>query len=343
MDALLGKDFKTAKFKSLVELVSLRIAVWEKQHHLRCMQAQSDVVALLKLGHQESALLLVELVITEQNMLDAYSMIENFCNLLVERVVLIESKRECPDELKEAISSLIFAASKCGEMQDLEKISSMFVKRYGKEFASNAVVLCNNCGVSPKIVLKLSTHRPNTERKLTMLKEIAVANGIDLHHEGDRDQSQTVTQDTNEKQLIPHESANKDGQEHCIDHLSTERKQGEKIHEQVMERWKYKNFKAAAQAAYKLAAHAAVAAKAALELLQPLDGDHDHPRKSNEKKYETQFDDQPSKSGISIQGYGNSERKNDLERGIFYAKVIPSSSPRHEKTETNTGGHLKED
>lgn len=216
MDALLGKGFKTAKFKRLVELVSSRIAVIEKQHRLRCMQAQSDVVALLKLGHQESALLRVtspsppplslsilslpvshklcgvftiiifqvELVITEQNTLDAYSMIENFCNLLEERVVQLENNRffiafysesdsgvsqkhfefyiimftfnvhrECPDELKEAISSLIFAASKCGELQDLQKISGMFAKRFGKEFAINAVDLCNNCGVCPKVEL----------------------------------------------------------------------------------------------------------------------------------------------------------------------------------------------
>lgn len=286
MDALLGKGFKTAKFKRLVELVSSRIAVLEKQHRLRCMQAQSDVVALLKLGHQESALLRVtspsppplsqsilslpvshklcgvftiiifqvELVITEQNTLDAYSMIENFCNLLEERVVQLENNRffiafysesdsgvsknhfefyiimftfnvhrECPDELKEAISSLIFAASKCGELQDLKNISGMFSKRFGKEFAANAVDLCNNCGVCPKvelvyyvivtfayfliicflfsnliiyvfykIVSKLSTHRPNTERKLEMLKEIALANGIDLHCERDQDRSHTV-------------------------------------------------------------------------------------------------------------------------------------------------------
>lgn len=123
-------------------------------------------------------------------MLDAYAMIENFCNLLVERVVLIENNRflfalcsiqiswlakmsptylnifmflllhvnvhrECPDELKEAVSSLIFAASKCGEFQDLEKIRSMFTKRFGKEFANNAVDLCNNSGVCPKVELDL--------------------------------------------------------------------------------------------------------------------------------------------------------------------------------------------
>ena len=70
-------------------------------------------------------------------------------------ILLLNLDRECPDELKEAISSLIFAASKCGEFQELAKISSMLTKRFGKEFATNAVDLCNNCGVCPKVELDL--------------------------------------------------------------------------------------------------------------------------------------------------------------------------------------------
>lgn len=135
----------------------------------------------------------------------------------------------------------------------------------------------------------------------------------------------------------------KDCHEHRAGRLSTEKKQDEKSQEQVMERSKYKNFKAAAQAAYKLAAHAAVAARAAVELSQDLDRDHDDPRKPTGDRHLTHFDDQPSKSGTSIQEDENSEIENGLERGKLYSKVIPTSSPKHEKMVTNSGGHLKED
>lgn len=57
----------------------------------------------------------------------------------------------CPEELKEAISSLIFAASRCGEFPELQKIREIFTLKYGKEFAARAVELRNNCGVSPKV------------------------------------------------------------------------------------------------------------------------------------------------------------------------------------------------
>lgn len=59
--------------------------------------------------------------------------------------------RECPTELKEAISTLLFAASRCGEFPELQEIRALFTSRYGKEFVNRAVELRNNCGVSARV------------------------------------------------------------------------------------------------------------------------------------------------------------------------------------------------
>ena len=120
--------------------------------------------------------------------------------------------RECPGEVKEAISSLIFAASRCGEFPELQEIRRIFELKFGTEFASSAIDLRNNCGVSPKVSLKLptarnelvaqiynlhlittvsmlqmiqkfSTKQPTAETKLKVLKEIASENGIPLNLE----------------------------------------------------------------------------------------------------------------------------------------------------------------
>lgn len=61
--------------------------------------------------------------------------------------------RECPDELKEAICSLIYAASRCGEFPELQEIRGLFTSEFGKDFVTNAVELRNNCGVYPKVTL----------------------------------------------------------------------------------------------------------------------------------------------------------------------------------------------
>ncbi|KAK9272825.1 hypothetical protein L1049_003203 [Liquidambar formosana] len=138
LDALLGKNFKTSKFKKLINLAISRIASLNNRYQVRCSHARSDVITLLKFGHQE----------------------------------------QCPDELKEAISSLLFAASRCGELPELQKIRGVLTSRFGKRFASCAVELRNDCGVNPKIVKKLSTRRPSLGSKLKALKEIAPINEI---------------------------------------------------------------------------------------------------------------------------------------------------------------------
>lgn len=59
--------------------------------------------------------------------------------------------RECPTELKEAISTLLFAASRCGEFPELQEIRALVTSRYGKEFVNRAIELRNNCGVNATV------------------------------------------------------------------------------------------------------------------------------------------------------------------------------------------------
>lgn len=61
--------------------------------------------------------------------------------------------RVCPDELKEAISGLLYASTRCGDFPELQEIRAVFTSRFGKEFAARAIELRNNCGVNLKVYL----------------------------------------------------------------------------------------------------------------------------------------------------------------------------------------------
>lgn len=61
--------------------------------------------------------------------------------------------RECPEELREAISGLIFAASRFGEFPELQQLRDIFTSRYGKDFTVQCVELSKNCGVHPKVYI----------------------------------------------------------------------------------------------------------------------------------------------------------------------------------------------
>ncbi|KAI3976916.1 hypothetical protein MKX01_008774 [Papaver californicum] len=265
MDALLGRTFKIAKLRNLVNLAVSRLAVLKNQRQVRCSQARSDVIQLLNLGHQDRALLRVEVVIKEQNMLDAFGIVESYCHLLLERSILIENSKVCPQELDEAISGLIFAASRCGEFPELQEIREMFTSRYGKEFTARAVELRNNSGVSRKIVLKFSTRQPSLEDRMKVLKEIASENGITLHLEEDAPINNKDNLEHNQKQSQP--EMNLSSAKVHDSEISDEMDRNEQYSGSLRAR-KYRNVASAAQAAFESAATAAEAARAAVELSQ---------------------------------------------------------------------------
>jgi len=60
LDALLGRNFKTDKFKPTINLAISRLAVLKNQRNARLRQSRSDVLQLLQLpDHHQRALLRV--------------------------------------------------------------------------------------------------------------------------------------------------------------------------------------------------------------------------------------------------------------------------------------------
>ncbi|XP_004489117.2 uncharacterized protein [Cicer arietinum] len=181
---LFGKSF-TSKLKSITSLAVSRIGILKNHCKARASYARSDVAQLLNLGYHDQALLRVEHWIVEQNMLDAFVMIEDYCNVLRERVQVLENNKECPFELKEATCSLIFASSRCGEFPELHKIQEILTSKFGREFADNAVKLYKNNRVNTKMIQMLSSRHPTMEIKMKALKQIAKEIGVTLHFEKD--------------------------------------------------------------------------------------------------------------------------------------------------------------
>lgn len=279
LDALLGRTFKAGKFKALVNLAISRLAVLKNQRQARLRHARADVLELLQLGHHDRASLRTEHVIKEQNMLDVYGRIEGYLNLLIERVHLIEQERECPEELKEAASGLLYAASRCGDFPEIQEIRAVLTTRFGKEFAARAIELRNNCGVHPQIIQKMSTRMPSLEIRMKVLKEIASENSIVLQL---GETSELVEEESNVETQNQREPEKK---EENVSILPGKGKDEESTNS-FKGRQQYKDVAAAAQAAFESAAYAAAAARAALELSQSDSrdpDDHDSPSPQSRK------------------------------------------------------------
>lgn len=65
--------------------------------------------------------------------------------------------RDCPNDVNEAVSSLVFASARCGDLPELRAIRKLFGERYGDSFIKGALELCPvnlvNSEVSDAIII----------------------------------------------------------------------------------------------------------------------------------------------------------------------------------------------
>ncbi|XVE55066.1 hypothetical protein DITRI_Ditri03aG0131200 [Diplodiscus trichospermus] len=164
IDSFFNKGFKAAKCKTLLKLTIPRIKLLRNRREIQIKQMRRDIANLLQTGQEATARIRVEHIIREENMMAAQEILELFCELIAVRLPIIETQRECPLDLKEAISSVCFAAPRCADLPELLQVQMLFISKYGKEFVSAATELRPDCGVN---------------RQLKLLKEIAEEHELD--------------------------------------------------------------------------------------------------------------------------------------------------------------------
>ncbi|KAK1437585.1 hypothetical protein QVD17_03379 [Tagetes erecta] len=175
---MLKKSFKIAKCKTSLKLATSRIKLMRNKKGVQINQMKTELAHLLQSGQDRTARIRVEHVIREEKMVAAYDLIEIYCELIVARLPIIESQKTCPIDLKEAVTSVIFAAPRCSDIAELADVKKNFTAKYGKEFVSAAVELRPDCGVSRMLVEKLSAVAPDLPTKIKVLSAVAKEHNI---------------------------------------------------------------------------------------------------------------------------------------------------------------------
>ncbi|KAL4563844.1 hypothetical protein LXL04_027892 [Taraxacum kok-saghyz] len=175
---MLNKRFKIAKCKTSLKLATSRIKLMKNKKIIQINQMKRELAQLLDSSQDRTARIRVEHVIREEKMIAAYDLIEIYCELIVARLPIIESQKTCPIDLKEAITSVIYAAPRCSEIPELVDARKNFTAKYGKEFVSKALELRPDSGVNRMMIEKLSTVAPDLHTKLKVLSAVAKEHNI---------------------------------------------------------------------------------------------------------------------------------------------------------------------
>ncbi|CAN8291405.1 unnamed protein product [Cochlearia groenlandica] len=173
LNQLFNRGIFGAKCKTSLNLAIARMKLLQNKRDMQLKHMKKEIAQFLQAGQEPIARIRVEHVIREMNLWAAYEILELFCEFVLARVPILESQKECPRELREAIASIIFAAPRCSEVPDLVQIKNLFGTKYGKEFIMVSSELRPDSGVNRTIIEKLSPASPSGEVRLKILKEIA--------------------------------------------------------------------------------------------------------------------------------------------------------------------------
>ncbi|KAL3631333.1 hypothetical protein CASFOL_024317 [Castilleja foliolosa] len=174
LNQLFSRGLQGAKCKTCLTLAISRIKLLQNKRDVQLRLMRKEIAEFLQAGQEPIARIRVEHVIREQNMWEAYEILELFCEFALARVPILESQRECPTELREAVASIIFSAPRCSDLPDLLHVRNLFASKYGKEFIAAAAELRPDTSVNRTIIEKLSVSAPPASLKLKVLKEIAL-------------------------------------------------------------------------------------------------------------------------------------------------------------------------
>ncbi|KAG2254893.1 hypothetical protein Bca52824_085029 [Brassica carinata] len=169
LDGLFKPKFYT-KCTYLVKITKTRVETVKRKKNSVCKYLKKDIVDLLNNSLDYNAYGRAQGLIEEKRRLSCYEFLEQFCVCVASNVSLLQNSSKCPEECREAISSLVYAAARVSEVPELRDIRSLFADRYGTNSLEQFV--------NPEFVEKFKAEPPSKEMKVALLQEIAIEYSI---------------------------------------------------------------------------------------------------------------------------------------------------------------------
>ncbi|KAK1421136.1 hypothetical protein QVD17_23254 [Tagetes erecta] len=163
---------KASRCKKLMKKVRCRLNLLKNKRCCIVRQLRSDVAQLIKHGLYQTAFDRVDQIYKDESIIVVYDLLARFCEFLSLQLSYIRRSKDCPNDINEAVSSLIFASARCGELPELLRIRKLFSERYGQHFEARALSLLPGNLVSFQIRENLSIKKVPNEVKYKLMEEI---------------------------------------------------------------------------------------------------------------------------------------------------------------------------
>ncbi|KAK6108663.1 Regulator of Vps4 activity in the MVB pathway family protein [Brugia pahangi] len=170
-----------SKLKTNLRLAINRLKLLEKKKTEMALKSRTEIADFIANRKEDRARIRVEHIIREDFLVEAYELLEMYCDLILARFGLIQQIKHLDDGIAEAVINIIWAAPRVAtDVSEFKVINDQLTMKYGKTFAEAAR---NNqlefpAKVSPKLIAKLSVQAPPKLLVERYMIEIAKCAGI---------------------------------------------------------------------------------------------------------------------------------------------------------------------
>ncbi|EAN97260.1 hypothetical protein C3747_14g186 [Trypanosoma cruzi] len=185
-------EFDAVKVKANIRMAVTRVRMQQNKLVNGVKIQRRQIAELLALQKYDSARIKVEQVIRDDVSIEGLEALSLFLELIANRVQMIADVKgtkgnaagiHCPPELKESVTSVLWASARLGDIApELQNIKNFFEMKFGKAFVMMSV---NNTefSVNQTIIDRLGIFTPSNERCLQYLTMIATEYSIEGYDE----------------------------------------------------------------------------------------------------------------------------------------------------------------
>ncbi|KAL0726500.1 hypothetical protein Bca4012_022593 [Brassica carinata] len=162
-DGILGRGF-APKGKPLIKLTKNRIDVLRRKRTATIKFLKGDFADLISNGRDVNAYTRAGGLLDELRHLWNLDFVESTCDFVYKQLSTMQKMEECPEDCREAVSSLMFAASGFSELPELRELRQMFHEKYGDSLG---------VFVNQELVENMSSKPFSLEKKVKLMEDVA--------------------------------------------------------------------------------------------------------------------------------------------------------------------------
>ena len=161
----------TAKeMKTYIQICQKKITLFRNKKIDSIKRRRTDIIEQLQKNNLELAKSKMDSLMRDEDFIDAYDILGPLIEILIERILYIDSSNECPADLRTQLDAIIYASSRL-EIEEFMKFKDLIRKKYGQNYIDKAE---NNADklIDPNLISKLQIKLPSEEFLLIRLKQL---------------------------------------------------------------------------------------------------------------------------------------------------------------------------